>query len=117
MFLTKSSTFRLDIPDLIRVPRVKCNELTTKIKNLANGDEKSKAETELRQREVLKKFHLKQAETFYSRKKLCRENAKETKTCQFYVWISREILTFPTSQQMTHIIEESWRTTCLTFMR
>lgn len=60
---------RSDTCSTCDVPTTKCTELTTKIKNLANGDEKSKAETELRQMEVLKKIHLKQAETFYSKKK------------------------------------------------
>lgn len=70
---------RSDTCSTCNVHTNKCIELTTKIKNLANGDEKSKAETELRQMEVLKKCNLKQAEKCNSRKKLCRENARRNK--------------------------------------
>lgn len=45
---------RSDTCSTCNVHTTKCIELTTKIKNPANRDEKSKAETELRQMEVLK---------------------------------------------------------------
>lgn len=50
---------RSDTCSTCNVHTTKCIKLTTKIKNLANGDEKSKAETELRRMNVFKKLSFK----------------------------------------------------------